>query len=66
MALAAKKAGEKDKAIRYLTEIKAKESQIVKLNSYTTLLMKNSSNLAAADIDSEMGSFFEKSVRSSE
>ena len=48
--------------MRYLTEVKAKEGQITKLNSYTTLLMKNSSNLAAAEIDQEMGQFFEKSV----
>ena len=63
MALDCKKAGQKDKAMRYLTDIKAMKGQVAKLSGYNTILMKNMMNLDSATIDTDMADVFGQTVR---
>ena len=58
----AKRAGQKDKALRILTDIKSMKMQVAKTSGYTTIMMKNLTNLDSVEIDSQMADIFEQTV----
>ena len=60
--MAAKKAGQKEKALRLLTDIKTMKGQAAKISGYTTILMKNLTNLDSVEIDSQMADVFEQTA----
>jgi hypothetical protein len=62
LALECKKAGQKEKAMRYLTDIKAMKAQVAKISGYNTILMKNMMNLDSVGIDNEMADVFGQTV----
>ena len=64
--MAAKKANNKDRAMRLLTEIKQIKAQVAKMGSYNTIMMKQLGNMDAVAIDAEMGKVFDSTVDSSE
>lgn len=55
LAIAAKNAGQKDKALRYLAEIKSRKAQIVKYTNISTTLMRMIANLESSKDDSNLG-----------
>ena len=62
MAIAAKKANQKEKAMRILTEIKQLKAQAIKLSGYNTMMMKQLGNLESVQIDADIGDIFQKTV----
>ena len=61
-AITAKKANQKDKAMRLLTEIKQMKAKITKLSGYNTMMMKQMGNLENVGIDSDMTEIFAGTV----
>lgn len=53
-ALAAKKAGQKDKAMRYLTQIKMHKNDLVKLSGYSTVITKQIASIESAKTDTQV------------
>lgn len=60
-ALAAKKAGQKEKAMRLLTNIKSSKAQITKLTGYNTMMMKRINDMDAMKTDIAMADIFKES-----
>ena len=60
-ALHAKKAGNKDKAIRVLTNIKNSKAQIAKYTGYNTMIMKRINDMDAMKTDIAMADIFKES-----
>lgn len=54
LALEAKRAGNKEKALRYLTTIKTLKNDLVKISGYSTLIMKQISSLESTKNDNEI------------
>ena len=48
--------------MRYLMEIKTMKGQVAKISGYTTILMKNMTNLDSVGIDNEMADVFGQTV----
>ena len=62
MALDAKKANQKDKAMRLLTEIKQMKAQVAKISGYNTVLMKQLGNIENVKIDADVADIFADTV----
>jgi hypothetical protein len=60
-ALAAKKAGQKEKAMRLLTSIKSSKAQITKMTGYNTMLMKRINDMDSMKTDIAMADIFKES-----
>lgn len=54
VALAAKKKGQKSKAMRLLGEIKKEKQKVIKLSGYNTMLQKQMTNIDSIAIDTDM------------
>jgi hypothetical protein len=54
LALDAKKAGQKSKALRLLGEIKKEKAKVVKISGYNTMLQKQMGNIDSIAIDTDM------------
>ena len=61
-ALVAKKAGNKQKAMRLLTNIKNSKAQIKKYTGYNTMLMKRINDMESMKTDIEMADIFKDTV----
>lgn len=60
-ALAAKKSGQKEKAMRLLTNIKSSKAQITKLTGYNTMMMKRINDMDSMKTDIAMADIFKES-----
>ena len=58
----AKKANQKDKAMRLLTEIKQMKGQVAKISGYNTVLMKQLGNIDSVKIDADVADIFADTV----
>jgi len=63
-ALAAKKAGNKEKAMRLLTNIKNGKAQIKKYTGYNTMMMKRINDMESMNTDIQMADIFKDTVGS--
>ena len=63
-ALAAKKGGNKQKAMRLLTQVKNYKAQIAKQTGYNTLLMQRINEMESMQADIQMADIFKESVTS--
>ena len=61
-AKAAKKGGNKEKALRHLTQIKSFKGQITKYTGYNTMLMKRINDMESMQADIQMADIFKESV----
>ncbi len=61
LAVQAKKSGQKDKALRLLTQIKTQRANNVKLQNYNIMITKQVSNFDAIGIDQDMADIFKDS-----
>lgn len=61
-ALAAKKAGNKEKAMRLLTNIKNGKAQIKKYTGYNTMMMKRINDMESMNTDIQMADIFKDTV----
>ena len=62
-ALVAKKAGNKERAMRCLTNIKSSKARIKKFTGYNTMLMKRINDMESMKADIQMADIFKDTVR---
>jgi len=60
--LAAKKANQKEKAMRLLTEIKQQKGAVMKISGYNTVMMKQMANIESVKIDADVADIFDTTV----
>jgi flagellar biosynthesis GTPase FlhF len=62
-ALVAKKAGQKEKAMRLLTNIKNNKARIKKFTGYNTMMYKRINDMESMNTDIQMADIFKDTVR---
>ena len=62
LALQHKKANQKDKAMRLLTEIKQLKAGVTKITGYNTVMMKQLGNIESVKIDADVADIFADTV----